>query len=140
MSDATTPAVVQDAQQYDWGYDEGNGDEACFTLTSDDGLNKRTEAMVFGGAAEYLFDLIVQRDSLVAYIERLEAERDALLAVVEAAKNAEDTVSNVIDCGDNVREFMGEDSDYLFIDAALATALGDAIDTHDNAERVTHSE
>jgi hypothetical protein len=77
---------------------------------------------------------------VAAYIERLEAERDALLAVVEAAKNAEDTVSNVIDCGDNVREFMGEDSDYLFIDAALAMALGDAIDTYDKAERVIRGE
>jgi len=77
---------------------------------------------------------------LEAKLAKAEAERDALLAVVEAAKNAEDTVSNVIDCGDNVREFMGEDSDYLFIDAALAMALGDAIDTYDKAERVIRGE
>ena len=63
MSDATNPAVVQDAQQYDWredwnrvqtriGYDE----------------DAHVDAM----------------HRLAAHIERLEAERDALLAEHEA--------------------------------------------------------
>ena len=57
MSDATTPAVVQDAQQYDWR-----------------SVVDAARNLILGNLS----------DDLAAYIERLEAERDALLAEHEA--------------------------------------------------------
>jgi hypothetical protein len=116
---AATPAVVPDAQWYDWSYDEGDADEACFTLTSDDGLNKRTEVMAFGGAAKCLFDIIIERDSLAVYIERLEAERDALLAEHEA-----------------VGEGYGDETADVGCDCLSCRIIR----AHDNAERVMHGE
>jgi len=59
-----TPAVVQDAQRYDWRKDIRGTRWAV-----------RTE-----------WAYIVKHDRLAAYIERLETERDALLAEHEAVK------------------------------------------------------
>ena len=61
--DATTPAVVSDAQQY--GHDEAMADIFDLARLSLGGMTQRVT-------------------SLVAYIERLEAERDALRAEHEA--------------------------------------------------------
>lgn len=47
----TTHSVESD--KYDW-LDDGNGDEACFTLIRDDGLNLHTEVMAFGATASRL--------------------------------------------------------------------------------------
>ena len=63
MTDATNPAVVQDAQQYAW--------------------RKAIRGFVYDDWSAFS-PVKVQRhqagERLVAYIERLEAERDALLA------------------------------------------------------------
>jgi hypothetical protein len=42
------------SDKYTSGFDEGNGDEACFTLIRDDGLNLHTEVMAFGDTARRL--------------------------------------------------------------------------------------
>ena len=79
--DATTPAVVPDAQQattpanptdqiaavsaYDWGYDDSDGtDETCFVLGRKTDRGFEILAQVYGDGGKHL----------AAYIERLEAE------------------------------------------------------------------
>jgi hypothetical protein len=60
MSDATTPAVVQDAQRYDWRED--------LDMATDYGSTMGLDAAA----------------RVAAYIEHLQAERDALLAEMES--------------------------------------------------------
>ena len=78
MSDATTPAVVQDAQQYDWREDYLHNIPWCPALD-------RLVAHVEGLEARSILS--------VAYIERLEAERDALLAEHEAVAIGRDELA-----------------------------------------------
>jgi hypothetical protein len=73
MSDATNPAVAQDAQQYDWREDL-DSIEACEEVW------ECADGCCTGFMPRHNDECI----RLAAYIERLQAERDALLAEHEA--------------------------------------------------------
>lgn len=95
MSDATIPAVVQDAQRYDWREDL-DSIEACEEVSEcADGCctfftpRHNDECIRLAAYIERLEDEIKRsHDAILALtgtVGRLEAERDALLAAVTAA-------------------------------------------------------
>ena len=77
---------------YMWGYDEGIGNEVCFTLLRKIPDGVRVEVNVYGDTARYLGEVFTERAKHAALIEAtFDPEHVALMeAVCDAAKRNDD--------------------------------------------------